>query len=309
MKKFIGKTLLFSLLLISILVVFNFCLPANPLGYNQAYGLKGRLMQTTPSPRVILVGGSNVAFGFDSEMLEDSLGLPVVNDGLHAGIGLKFMMDDLFSEVRPGDILVISPEYNQFFGKLAYGGLPLAEVVTTIAPEKISLLNFPQIFALVSNIPGTLKSRLQFHFNFLLHKKNPLSDAVYSLGSFNSHGDMCRHWKLPAGSYAQLPHIDDDFNRTMANRFIEQIRALEQMGCRVFLYPPAISDSSYRNMEDNIEEVFQFLRQSGSPFRLSARSCVLADTLCFDTPYHLTRTGAVLRTQALIKDFKKYMNK
>lgn len=281
----------------------------NPQGYNQAYGLKERLVETTPSPRLILVGGSNVAFGFDSKMLEDSLGIRVVNDGLHAGIGLKFMMDDLFSWVRPGDILLISPEYNQFFGKLAYGGLPLTEVVTTIAPEKISLLNESQIFAVVSNIPGNLKSRLQYHFNTFLHKKNPLSEAVYSLGSFNSHGDMCRHWGLPAVSYVQLSYIEDKFNKTMANRFIEQIHALERMGCRVFLYPPAISDSSYRNMKENIEEVFQFCQQSGLPFLLPAQQCVLADTLCFDTPYHLTYTGATLRTQALIKDLKKYMNK
>lgn len=301
--------MLFSFLFLGIVVLFNFCIPANPQGYNQAFGLKERLMATTPSPRMILVGGSNVAFGFDSEMLEDSLGIPVVNDGLHAGLGLKFMMDDLFSKVRRGDILLIIPEYNQFFGKLAYGGLPLAEVVTTIAPGKVSLLNLSQVYALVSNVPGNLKSRLQYHFNFFLHKKNPLDAAVYSLSSFNSHGDMCRHWKLPAVSYVQLAHIEDEFNKAMANRFIKQIRMLERMGCRVFLYPPAISESSYRNMEDNIDEVVRFCRQSGVPFRVSARQGILADTLCFDTPYHLTYIGAALRTQALIKDLKKYMNK
>lgn len=309
MRKFVKKLLLFFFLLISILVLLVFSIPPNPQGFNQAYSLKEQLMETVPSPRLILVGGSNVAFGFDSKMLEDSLGIKVVNDGLHAGIGLKFMMDDLFSGVRPNDIILISPEYNQFFGNLAYGGLPLAEVITTIVPNKISLLNLSQFIAVVSNVPGNVKSRLQYHFNFVLNKKNPLSDAIYSLSSFNSYGDMCRHWELPTVSYEQLSYIKDTFNKTMAKRFVRQINILKSMGCQVFLYPPAISYSSFYNMEDNIKEIFNFCQQSNTPFMLSAQQCALADTLCFDTPYHLTYTGTILRTKVLIKDLKKYMNK
>lgn len=309
MKEFLKKTFLFSLLFLAVVVVLAFTLPSNPESYNQAYRLKTHLMETTSSPRMILVGGSNVAFGFDSKMMEDSLKIRVINNGLHAGIGLKFMIDDLFSLIGPGDILLICPEYNQFFGKLAYGGLPLTEVVTSITPEKIVRLNLPQVFAVVSNIPGNMKSRLQYNFSYLIHKKNPLSDAVYSLGSFNAYGDMCRHWDLPATSYTQLSHIDDAFNTTIARRFIKQLQMLEEKGCRVYLCPPALSSSSYHHMEDNIEEVFRFCERAGVPFLTPARQYVLADTLCFDTPYHLTRSGTILRTQELIKDLRNYMNK
>ena len=49
------------------------------------------------SPRLILVGGSNLAFGVDSKYMEQRLGMPVVNMATHAGLGMDFIL----SEVEP----------------------------------------------------------------------------------------------------------------------------------------------------------------------------------------------------------------
>lgn len=64
-------------------------------GYLQAYNKKCQLLEDTPSPRIIFVGGSNLAFGLDSQRIKDSLNINVINYGLHAGIGLKYMIDDI----------------------------------------------------------------------------------------------------------------------------------------------------------------------------------------------------------------------
>ena len=45
--------------------------------------------------KIILAGGSNLAFGIDSKQLEETLGMPVVNLGLHAGLGLHFILEEL----------------------------------------------------------------------------------------------------------------------------------------------------------------------------------------------------------------------
>jgi len=54
----------------------------------QASLLKSNLLRTVPSPRIIIVGGSNVAFGIDSELMEEELDIPVINDGLHVALGI-----------------------------------------------------------------------------------------------------------------------------------------------------------------------------------------------------------------------------
>lgn len=308
MKKFLRKTAVFFLLFAGLILLLTFRLPGNPDSYNQAYRFKQLLLETTPSPRLILAGGSNVAFGFDSKMLEDSLGLPVINNGLHAGIGLKFMLDDISLYARAQDILILCPEYNQFFGELAYGALPLTEIISSIAPEKIVKLNPQQYFALLSNLPGNLKARLHYRLSKVLHKPESSSEILYSIHSFNSHGDMCRHWNLPPVPYTQLGPVKENFNKNIADYFIHTIKNLQAKQCRVFFCPAAISRTSYENMEKNIEEVVRFCKKQDIPFLGSIRHYVVPDSLCFDTPYHLSGTGTKLRTESLIKDLKKYLN-
>ena len=41
-------------------------------------------------PKIILIGNSNLAFGIDSEKIENSVGMPVVNLGLHGSLGNEF---------------------------------------------------------------------------------------------------------------------------------------------------------------------------------------------------------------------------
>ena len=82
---------------------------------------KDRIIRNTPSPKIILVGGSNLAFGIDSRMMQDSLGLNVVNMGLYAKLGLKYMLAQVRPYIQRGDVVVVVPEYDQFYGEFANG--------------------------------------------------------------------------------------------------------------------------------------------------------------------------------------------
>ena len=82
---------------------------------------KDRLIRNAASPKIVLVGGSNLAFGIDSKMMQDSLGKTVVNMGLYAKLGLKYMLAQVRPYIREGDIVVVVPEYDQFYGDFANG--------------------------------------------------------------------------------------------------------------------------------------------------------------------------------------------
>lgn len=93
-----------------------------PLPYKHQLAMlidKRVLLDATPAPRVILVGGSNLMFGVDSAVLEDALGLPVVNMGVFGGLGLLAPLDVILPHVRPGDTVVLVPEYEMLFTGLA----------------------------------------------------------------------------------------------------------------------------------------------------------------------------------------------
>ena len=61
-------------------------------------------------PKIVVVGGSSVAFGLDSAMLEKYTGMPVVNFGLYAALGPKVMLDLSRDGIKEGDIVIIAPE-------------------------------------------------------------------------------------------------------------------------------------------------------------------------------------------------------
>ena len=52
--------------------------------------------------KLVVVGGSSVAFGVDSEMIEKYTGMPVVNFGLYAALGTKLMLDLSRSAIGSG---------------------------------------------------------------------------------------------------------------------------------------------------------------------------------------------------------------
>src|SRR5215212_3189169 len=82
---------------------------------------KDRLIRNTASPKIVLVGGSNLAFGIDSKMMQDSLGLSVVNMGLYAKLGLKYMLAQVRPYIKRNDVVIVVPEYDQFYGEYANG--------------------------------------------------------------------------------------------------------------------------------------------------------------------------------------------
>ena len=98
---------------------------------------KDRLIRTTPSPKIILVGGSNLAFGIDSRMMEDSLHVNVVNMGLYAKLGLRYMLAQVKPYIRRGDIVLIVPEYDQFYGNYSEGDNTLNTALLYAPPDRI----------------------------------------------------------------------------------------------------------------------------------------------------------------------------
>ena len=71
-------------------------------------------LKETPGQRIVLAGGSGVAFDCDSEMIDEIFpSYEVVNFGMYAGLGTKAVMDLSEAYIREGDIVILSPEQSE----------------------------------------------------------------------------------------------------------------------------------------------------------------------------------------------------
>jgi len=112
MKQFIIKIILFFLILFPVFfIVGRDYRTVVKSDFMAAIIDKHALLENTHPPRILLCGGSNLAFGIDSKRIQDTFGLPVINLGLHAGLGVEFMINEIKLSTKPTDIVIFSFEY------------------------------------------------------------------------------------------------------------------------------------------------------------------------------------------------------
>ena len=134
--------------------------------------------------KLVIIGGSSAAFGYDSAIIEKYLDMPVVNLGLYAALGTKLMLDLSKDSICEGDIVVIAPELDAqtlslYFSASttlrALDGSP--KYLSRIPKEhRVSLLGASWSFA-AEKLSYKLFGGAEY-------------DGVYSAKSFNDYGDI-----------------------------------------------------------------------------------------------------------------------
>lgn len=194
MKQFVVKIFLLSIFIVISHGALIWIIPANPVpsDYLAAIIDKHKILEATPSPKIILVGGSNVAFGLDSKKIQDELALPVVNMGLHGGFGLRYMIEEIKPQLKPGDIVILIPEYQQFYQP--YGSDVLIPLIKYY-PNAIRHLSLKNYMIIVRYIPLYIKNRLKLGIETGFTRFFPEfpPNHVYSRYGFNQYGDVINH--------------------------------------------------------------------------------------------------------------------
>ncbi len=76
---------------------------------------KMELAQEVASPKIILLGGSNVFYGLRADVLQETAAMPVFNFGVHGALPLSFYLFKLREFAKPGDTVLFAPELNYYF--------------------------------------------------------------------------------------------------------------------------------------------------------------------------------------------------
>jgi hypothetical protein len=311
MNKFVFKILIFTILFLFLSIFIFFFLPYNPDNYLLAYNKKCDLLrQESSGSRIILVGGSNLAFGMDSKMIEDSLHINVINYGLHAGIGLKYMIDDICTYVKENDIIVFAPEHTFFFGKGAYGeGLTLSPIIYLSNGRTFGLLDKTQKYNVIQGLfDGIIVTKIKYSISVFLHRilrKEDTPDG-YSLSGFDEYGDYCKHWSFVEKKYIKLPRKLEHFNYVFGEYFVKKIKELRTQ-CQVVIIPPAIIEKGFHAVKDNIEEVDAFLLKNDIPFLVSPQTHMVPNDCAYDGVFHLNIKGVDIYTTCVIEELKDFL--
>lgn len=273
---------------------------------------KDRLIRTTPSPKIILVGGSNLAFGIDSRMMEDSLHVNVVNMGLYAKLGLRYMLAQVKPYIRRGDVVIIVPEYDQFYGHYSEGDNTLNTALLYAPPDRIP--DFIKSYSVVDvvlrpRVENARRSFLEWTANLFGVKNKyfpPDTNPVYNRHSFNKYGDVVSHLGKksmnPDSIFVKELPPPKDFNRKTISELNDIGDATHERRAHAYFLFPSYSDRSYVINVDAIEWLRQKLsREMRMPILGTAQDFVFPKNWFFDTRFHLNELGRGPRTVKMIE--------
>lgn len=304
MKKFICKVALLAMAFAVLNTVLLLVRPKDKNAYLCEYNKKVRLLETTPQPRMIFIGGSNIAFGIDSKKIGDALNYNVVNFGLHAGIGIRYPVEDVLQYIQKGDVVVLQFEYENFFN--GGNGEPEAFLSLMISTNwrNIDKLNMGQWKNVISQVPSTSFHTIERFFQKTSHGSwdTPVKSAtfVYLASGFNKYGDEVSHFDYPNKKYKPAgKKKQEDVKAGFIDWLDNEIRRYEQAGAKVVMLPPVCIKSHFLQVYD--ERINEALTEILHPYIVPPSSMVLDDSYMFDTEYHMNREGCNLNTQNIIR--------
>lgn len=298
MKQFLIKILIFVALVIGVLVAAVKLPPRNQILYNYEYVKKIARLDTLPSPRLVLLGGSNAAFSIDSKMLSDSLDINVVNTGLIASNGLKVMIDDALKYARPGDVIAIFPEYTQF-SNLFYGeGVGISSCMVYKGLDAVKEMDIRQLISAVENVGCFAKS------NIVASQSGP---GIYSAANFDEYGDEVVHRQCPPGKYVKPIKHKMEIVPATVEYFAETVGKMKKKGATVVVLPPVATIGHCETNKEYAAMVYNALAAAGVPFQAAPAAYAQPDSLAYDTPYHLSAAGLHNATLALIPILRPYI--
>ncbi|MDR1764101.1 MAG: hypothetical protein LBR64_09170 [Dysgonamonadaceae bacterium] len=307
MKKFFTKIFIFSGIVVIVLIA-GLLLPATPkVSHSILFASlhKDSLLLYEREPRLILVGGSNLSFGINSQMLKDSLQMNPINTSVIGTLGIEYMLKNTQQYIKKGDIIVFVPEYPYFFNQDNQGSVELLRTLFDVGMPKYKLISPIQYCRMLQYVPKLALSRFD-----LMEYIRVQEDEIYSVNSFNYYGDTYTHWGKERVKFDAWPHINlKDYNPAFIESIIDFCKTAEAKGATVFISFPAEQDLSYYASEDAAKMVAMAFYDSGLKVIGTPERYVFPDSMMFNTPYHLNKQGVDLRTERLIEDLRETLGK
>lgn len=288
-----------------LLLVITFCcyiMPQYSENYNASLIDKVEKLENTEGAKVVLLGNSNLAFGIDSQLMEEELNMPVINMGLHGGLGNPFHEEMARINVCEGDIYVLC---HTNYGEPRNLVDPV--LTWTVLENHWNLwqiLRIEDILPMIKAYPQYLRKCLDLYIN---ENGNIEGEGAYFRDSFNEYGDVI--YERTENLYEFTKVIPASVSDDTIKEINELAQWLNKRGA--YLVVAGYPIGKGENTADSSEFVAlqkELESKLDCPVISDFTDYMYEYQYFYDTEWHLTKEGAVMRSQQLIRDILDWKN-
>ncbi|PAW77168.1 MAG: hypothetical protein B9S33_20385 [Pedosphaera sp. Tous-C6FEB] len=275
-----------------------------PATDNWAFAFERRVRaraERITKPKVVFVGGSNLLFGMNARSLGEQIDRPVVNYGWIGPLGLDVIAERAGEIVRPGDWVVIAPEYGHFyeFKTNDWRTAWLAARTPAVPPAWWQgLWSRERARQKCAAVPAWLSIPTE-SFSSRPFVRSGKASGAYELAAFGPDGELLLKRPDAAPSIARsVPEAGKqlDFSTSVGVAGFEHLRKIcEQQGARLAVMPPirvTEPEQDYALIEEFERRWVAFARERGAAVLIEAGGSTLpGKQYAFDTEYHLNDLG------------------
>lgn len=265
-----------------------------------------RLEALKETNKIVIITGSNGSFGINSRMIHKSFNMPVVNTSIHGGMGIRMQFELYKDLLRKGDVVIFCPEYGGGFDKgRLYGETTLLRVLSTYMPSAYKKISFPQWLHLHKYFGLRYWDYLCADFN--------ATDGPYSANAVNEYGDIeCERTQVESiknENFNGPATIKGEVDNAVLDYFKYIHDFAKAKDIKLVFLPPTFIEGGYKMNSKQIDSIAYTLKANGTPWQAEPSRYAFPNSLYYDTYYHMTQEGANIRTEVLIEDLHRILNK
>lgn len=263
--------------------------------------LKQNRLTLIEGRKLILVGGSNLHYGINSEMLESGIGIEVVNMGIQGSIGLEYYFNEIMDKVKENDVVVFLPEPALFYKIPLDGEQTLYNLISKF-PKGICYLNFDQILSSPKYLGMTIKENLEYFVMLITMKllnRKTILEETNELGDYLGHKNKKSIYssKIPPANFV-ISEVEPRVDSTVLF-LIKAAARIKSKGAQFYIsFSPTAKSAEefeiFQVIDNKISEIFSTVKLS------SIFENIYPDYYFLDTSHHLLYDKRNERTQILI---------
>jgi len=280
--------------------------------------LKEQAAFAVTGEKVVFVSGSNIIFGLDSKRLAESWDKPVINFGLHAGLGLAYILERSKRILGTGDIVILPLEYD-FYREDGMISETLIVHVFSGDPGYFHSLPWVDKVRFISKIEfKRLERGLKASFQDDAGKRDKgldddAGEGIYRVKSMNAYGDQINlePEKISAKDREKVRKLMayriadpglSDYSQAILHDYIDW--AEENGICLIFMPPNYMYFDEYNGPvhEQFFLNIKSYLAGNNVRYIGDPYDYMFDQSYYFGTVYHLDSLGIEKRTGQIVKD-------